>query len=315
MSSDHVPLQLASQVLNQIRAGIFHAARCDRSLRAAKVVRRTHLPNRHAWDRWFQEITTGKMLTHARRPPKFVGPSLARSSMTKAELIERIARSRDLPPDISKKLIGQILGLAFDELASYFARARVTRSQSPRFTFPHFGTFTKKRRSARRGVNPRTLEPIQIEACDTVDFKASRELRETMNPGRSADSDAADAPVAAAKKAAKAKSKTKTKAKAKSRTRTATKKKAARKTTTSKTTRRRTAGARTSVAGPTKRPLTPRDDAELSPLLTLASTAKGAAAAAPEGATAEKRSSSSELPEAPMQRVKGKRRSRSRGTG
>ena len=59
--------------------------------------------------------------------------------MTKAELIDRIARSRDLPPDISKKLIGQVLGLAFDELASYFARARVTRSQSPRFTFPPAG--------------------------------------------------------------------------------------------------------------------------------------------------------------------------------
>ena len=49
--------------------------------------------------------------------------------MTKAELIERIARSRDLPPDITKKVIGQILDLAFGELATYFVRA--TASNEP----------------------------------------------------------------------------------------------------------------------------------------------------------------------------------------
>lgn len=101
--------------------------------------------------------------------------------MTKAELIERIARSRDLPPGITKKDVALILGIAFEEIANYFAKAKVTRTSSPRFTFPRFGTFTKKRRSARRGVNPRTLEPIQIDACHTLDFKASRELRDLMN--------------------------------------------------------------------------------------------------------------------------------------
>jgi nucleoid DNA-binding protein len=101
--------------------------------------------------------------------------------MTKAELIERIARSRDLPPHVTKKDIARILGVAFEEISTYFSKAKVTRTQSPRFTFPRFGTFTKKKRSARRGVNPRTLEPMQIEACHVLDFKASRELREVMN--------------------------------------------------------------------------------------------------------------------------------------
>jgi len=104
--------------------------------------------------------------------------------MTKAELIERIARSRDLPPDTTKKCIAEILDIAFDELAAYFKRARITRTQSPRFTFPGFGTFTKKRRSARRGVNPRTLEPIEIEAAYTLDFKPGSDLRAAMNPQR-----------------------------------------------------------------------------------------------------------------------------------
>lgn len=199
--------------------------------------------------------------------------------MTKAELIDRIARSRDLPPDISKKLIGQILGLAFDELASYFARARVTRSSSPRFSFPHFGTFTKKRRSARRGVNPRTLEPIQIEACNTIDFKASRELREAMNPDRP------DSRVAVVDNEARP-SKTRSSSRKKNKS---TKKKA-------KVGRRRGV-----VAGPSRRRLTPRDEeTELAPLLDREPLEGGA---------------DSDLPASPMQRVKGRRRPRSRGTG
>lgn len=208
--------------------------------------------------------------------------------MTKAELIDRIARSRDLPPDISKKLIGQILGLAFDELASYFARARVTRSSSPRFTFPHFGTFTKKRRSARRGVNPRTLEPIQIEACDTIHFQASRELREAMNPGR-ADGDATEAAPPKKKASAKAKKKT------------TSKKKAAKKKTSKKSSRSVKVGSRGVATGPGRRRLTPRDDdAELGGGLEQALFD-------PEPGV--------ELPASPMQRVKGRRRTRSRGTG
>ncbi len=106
--------------------------------------------------------------------------------MTKAELIDRIARSRDLPPDLSKKVIGEILDLAFAELGQYFSRTKLTRSNSPRFTYPKFGTFTKKKRSARRGVNPRTLEPMEIEACETIDFKPSAELKRAMNEAASA---------------------------------------------------------------------------------------------------------------------------------
>jgi DNA-binding protein HU-beta len=101
--------------------------------------------------------------------------------MTKAELIEKIARSRELPPDVTKKCVGQILDLAFEELGTYFVRAKVTRSQCPRFTFPGFGTFTKKKRSARKGVNPRTLEPMTIEASYTIDFRPGTDLRQHLN--------------------------------------------------------------------------------------------------------------------------------------
>src|SRR5680860_1044533 len=89
--------------------------------------------------------------------------------MTKAELIDRIARSArgsDLPPEVTKKVIVKVLDLAFAELSDYFVRSRVTRSTSPRFSYPKFGTFPKKQRSSRRGVNPRTLvtrEEVELE--------------------------------------------------------------------------------------------------------------------------------------------------------
>jgi nucleoid DNA-binding protein len=127
--------------------------------------------------------------------------------MTKAELIDRIARSRDLPPDISKKIVAEVLDLAFAELGQYFVRGKLTRTSSPRFTFPKFGTFTKKKRSARRGVNPRTLEPMEIEACETIDFKPSVELKRQMNEAAVASKPSTSKPSASKPRATKATSK------------------------------------------------------------------------------------------------------------
>lgn len=221
--------------------------------------------------------------------------------MTKAELIERIARSRDLPPDISKKLIGQILGVAFDELASYFARARVTRSQSPRFTFPHFGTFTKKRRSARRGVNPRTLEPIQIEACNTIDFKASRELREAMNPTLRA-ADGSELPDGSAPWMSGAVEPSDGASPSQPAKPAASKKKAKGRGKVKAVRPRDGAGSRVIAVGPGKRRLTPRDD---EPELDALDDAPSRSAPDP----------GVELPASPMQRMSSRRRTRSRGTG
>ena len=156
--------------------------------------------------------------------------------MTKAELIDRIARSRDLPPEVTKKVIAKILDLAFAELTGYFVRAKVTRTQNPRFTFPKFGTFTKKQRSGRRGVNPRTLEPIEIEACETVDFKPSVELKRLLNEASAAKP-----------------SKTKAKANKKKSSRTSAKRGAAAKTEV----------AKPHAAGPGGRKLVTREEAEL----------------------------------------------------
>lgn len=197
--------------------------------------------------------------------------------MTKAELIERIARSRNLPPDITKKDIAAILGIAFEELAGYFAKAKVTRSSAPRFTFPRFGTFTKKKRPARRGVNPRTLEPMQIDASCTVDFKASKELRDQMNGsvGRTATKAKAKAPTRGASKpstrtTAKSTSKPSTKSSSKTAGKSSSKSTTKRSTKSTSTSTRRTkvTAAKRAKVAPSGRRLTPRDeDAELDALI------------------------------------------------
>lgn len=171
--------------------------------------------------------------------------------MTKAELIDRIARSRDLPPDVTKKVIAKILDLAFTELASYFIRSRVTRTSTPRFSYPKFGTFTKKKRSGRRGVNPRTLEPMEIEACETVDFKPSTELKRLLNePSSPAKKKSTRKKKAARSSAKKKTSKRKAKAKAKAES------------------------GRSRASGPGRRKLVTRDEVELETVLPEAPLAK-----------------------------------------
>jgi DNA-binding protein HU-beta len=48
------------------------------------------------------------------------------------------------------------------------------------FTLPSFGTFTVKKTKARKGVNPRTGEPIKVKAGKTVRFKASPSLKKLV---------------------------------------------------------------------------------------------------------------------------------------
>lgn len=196
--------------------------------------------------------------------------------MTKAELIDRIARSRDLPPDVTKKCIAEILDIAFDELSTYFIRAKITRNQTPRFTMPGFGTFTKKRRAPRKGVNPQTLEPMEIPGYDTLDFKPGSELKQALANSRGA-------------RAAKSRGKAKSSASAAKRTaRGQTKKATAKRKSTSKRSTKapakkaKTAARKTAPIG--GRRLRRRDELEYAEFDDV------------------------RLPEAPLQRSRGRKR-------
>jgi DNA-binding protein HU-beta len=101
--------------------------------------------------------------------------------MTKAELIEKVARRKGLPRDLTKKAVAQIVEAIFVEVGDYFIRAKVSRTRAARFTYPGFGTFVKRRRNARMVRNPRNGEPITIPPQVTVAFSPGQELRELLN--------------------------------------------------------------------------------------------------------------------------------------
>ena len=100
--------------------------------------------------------------------------------MTKQELLSRLATHPEARR-LSRKQIGALVDAVFREMAHYFVEARVSRRTSPRFTYPAFGTFTKKLRPAREGRNPRTGEPIAIPEQVTVAFQPGVELRSALN--------------------------------------------------------------------------------------------------------------------------------------
>jgi DNA-binding protein HU-beta len=101
--------------------------------------------------------------------------------MTKAELIGRVASKKDLPRGLTKKTVARIIDVVFTEIGDYFIRARPTRTAPPRFSYPGFGTFTKRRRNARVVLNPRNGEPIPLPAQSTVVFSPGRELKGLLN--------------------------------------------------------------------------------------------------------------------------------------
>jgi DNA-binding protein HU-beta len=104
--------------------------------------------------------------------------------MTKQELIERVCRTKGLPPDITKKTVIFIIETVFDELIDYFVKSKVTKSLIPKFTYPGFGTFTKRKRPERVGRNPQTGESIVIPANHTVSFSPGQDFRADLNNHR-----------------------------------------------------------------------------------------------------------------------------------
>jgi DNA-binding protein HU-beta len=93
--------------------------------------------------------------------------------MTKAELIDKIAKRKTLPNDITKKTVTMIVDSVFDEI-------KRSVKKEGKFAYPHFGTFAKKKRKARKGVNPRTKTAIKIPARTTVVFRAHAVFKEGL---------------------------------------------------------------------------------------------------------------------------------------
>jgi len=101
--------------------------------------------------------------------------------MTKAELIEKVYAHKELPRELTKKTVGQIIDAVFTEMGDYFIRAKLTRRNPARLTYPGFGTFSKRKRPERRARNPKTGEPMTIPSQATVTFAPGLELKALLN--------------------------------------------------------------------------------------------------------------------------------------
>lgn len=89
--------------------------------------------------------------------------------MNKADLIDAVASQLESSKADASKAVEAVVeaiakGLKTDE----------------KVTIAGFGTFTKKARAARTGMNPITKEPIQIAASTTCGFKPAPALKESL---------------------------------------------------------------------------------------------------------------------------------------
>lgn len=89
--------------------------------------------------------------------------------MTKADLVAALAHKAD----VSKKDAEAVLEAFVDVVTE-------TLSQGDTVTLTGFGTFSVTERQARTGVNPRTLEKIEIAATKTPKFKAGKKLKDAV---------------------------------------------------------------------------------------------------------------------------------------
>ncbi len=89
--------------------------------------------------------------------------------MNKGQLIEAVAAELDTSKTAAGKAIEAVIKSISKGIEDHNA-----------VTISGFGTFTKKDRPARTGINPATRQPMQIKASKTVNFKPSQSLKDTL---------------------------------------------------------------------------------------------------------------------------------------
>ena len=92
------------------------------------------------------------------------------ATITKKELIDRIAEQTQAKRVVVKKIIQSFLDGIVDELGN-----------DNRLEFRDFGVFETRTRASRVAQNPKTLERVQVPAKRTVKFKMGRLMKDTLS--------------------------------------------------------------------------------------------------------------------------------------
>ncbi len=90
--------------------------------------------------------------------------------MTKAELVEEVAKASEL----TKKDAERLVEIVFQSLIE-------TLNKGEKIELRGFGSFRLRERNSRRGRNPKTGSSVSIPAKRVAYFKPGKELREIIN--------------------------------------------------------------------------------------------------------------------------------------
>ena len=101
--------------------------------------------------------------------------------MTKAELVEDVARAAEL----TKKDAERLVEIVFESIID-------TLNQGEKIELRGFGSFRVRERGARRGRNPKTGDPVDIPAKRVPYFKPGKELKELINEPNAGASSSGD---------------------------------------------------------------------------------------------------------------------------
>ncbi|MDQ1592024.1 MAG: integration host factor subunit beta [Pyrinomonadaceae bacterium] len=103
--------------------------------------------------------------------------------MTKAELVEDVARAAEL----TKKDAERLVEIVFESIIE-------TLNQGEKIELRGFGSFRVRERGARRGRNPKTGDPVDIPAKRVPYFKPGKEMKELINEESDGGNSSPDTP-------------------------------------------------------------------------------------------------------------------------
>ncbi len=90
--------------------------------------------------------------------------------MTKADLVEKVAKEADMTKKDAEKLVEII----FESIVS-------TLNEGEKIELRGFGSFRVRERNARKGRNPKTGESVNIPAKRVAYFKPGKDLKDLIN--------------------------------------------------------------------------------------------------------------------------------------
>lgn len=89
--------------------------------------------------------------------------------MNKGELIEAVASQMNGSKTEASKAVDAVIASIMNGIQT-----------DQKVAISGFGTFTRKERAARKGINPATKEPMTIAASTTCAFKPAQALKQAI---------------------------------------------------------------------------------------------------------------------------------------